>query len=194
MFCFVWCWRSNAKPLTCFSRPLPLSPRIFFSIFVLNSWYRVMAGEWGLAQWQSTCLACVRPWIPSLALRTKPNQTRWMSDCTHQTWDAFLKKSCLSQVDIIMSNKKLLSFCMPWRRESYIHHCFHHSVSCFVSQLGQKLMIFLPQPPECWDYGHAQPHPAVMSVFLLHTLSFTFKCISEHTLMIMDYFLSYHKQ
>jgi hypothetical protein len=32
--------------------------------------------------------------------------------------------------------------------------------SHFVAQAGLKLSVLLPQPPECWDYGHAPPHAA----------------------------------
>jgi hypothetical protein len=31
----------------------------------------------------------------------------------------------------------------------------------FVTQAGLQLMIFLPQPPECWDYRHVSLYPAV---------------------------------
>jgi hypothetical protein len=28
-----------------------------------------------------------------------------------------------------------------------------------MTQTGLKLEIFLPQPPKCWHYRHAPPHP-----------------------------------
>jgi hypothetical protein len=42
--------------------------------------------------------------------------------------------------------------------------------SCYVAQAGLKLVVLLLQPPECWDYRRALPHPA-HSVFLYSTIS-----------------------
>jgi hypothetical protein len=37
--------------------------------------------------------------------------------------------------------------------------------SCFVAQISLELAIFLPQPPECWDYRCAPPCPAYWPLF-----------------------------
>jgi hypothetical protein len=33
--------------------------------------------------------------------------------------------------------------------------------SHYASQVVLKLLVVLPQPPECWDFRHAPPHPSV---------------------------------
>jgi hypothetical protein len=38
--------------------------------------------------------------------------------------------------------------------------------TCYVAQAGIKLNIFLLQPPDCWDYRCASPHPARVNVVL----------------------------
>jgi hypothetical protein len=37
---------------------------------------------------------------------------------------------------------------------------FFESESLYVVQAGLELVIFLPWPPECWDYRHARPRLA----------------------------------
>jgi hypothetical protein len=39
-----------------------------------------------------------------------------------------------------------VSLCMPVRTGAY-----------YVAQAGLEFEIFLPQPPEYWDYSHATP-------------------------------------
>jgi hypothetical protein len=36
----------------------------------------------------------------------------------------------------------------------------------YVAQVGLKLLILLPQPPECWDHRHVQQCPATTWPFL----------------------------
>jgi hypothetical protein len=36
----------------------------------------------------------------------------------------------------------------------------------YVSEAGLKLVIFLPPPPECWDYKHVSPDPVVLTFSL----------------------------
>lgn len=36
-----------------------------------------------------------------------------------------------------------------------------------IAQAGPDLVVFLPQPPECKDYGMALPHPVMSLIFLV---------------------------
>jgi hypothetical protein len=47
---------------------------------------------------------------------------------------------------------------------SVLFHLFSEIGSHHVVQASLELLIILlPQPPQCWDYGHALLSPAVLS-------------------------------
>jgi hypothetical protein len=42
---------------------------------------------------------------------------------------------------------------------------FSETGSYCIAQVDLKLMILLPQPPECWDYRHAPLHLGSQNIF-----------------------------
>jgi hypothetical protein len=69
---------------------------------------------------------------------------------------------------VIVSAGRILLYVLPFKSQtsfgqSLLFVCFcvcfgigsHH-----VAQAGLKLMVLLPQPPECWDYSGVPPDPA----------------------------------
>jgi hypothetical protein len=37
--------------------------------------------------------------------------------------------------------------------------------SNYIAQSGLEFAVFLPQPPECWDYSHDPPYPDYILFF-----------------------------
>jgi hypothetical protein len=57
------------------------------------------------------------------------------------------------------------------------HCCFWNKISlccsgwtwtCYIASAGLKLLVLLPQPPECWDYRHGPACPTVFLFFFLN--------------------------
>jgi hypothetical protein len=74
-------------------------------------------------------------------------------------WDRVLLTFCsgwLWNVILLISTSSVAGIISMYHHvwPCFMGFFFFKSVSCYIAQVGLKLVIFLPQPPECWDYRH----------------------------------------
>jgi hypothetical protein len=64
--------------------------------------------------------------------------------------------------DVQPPGSEVTGFCppsLPSSLFSFLCSFLSLAGSCSVAKAGLELVILLPQPPECWDYRCAPPHP-----------------------------------